>query len=553
MSAVNKERACCNDGGICKYGELIVLGSSSLDDEPLWKVKRRRAKLELFKRASSNGIKKGCSSSVNVSPLRNEAIMNPSKHVVSYSFPGHTVIVEYIPDNTKDMFQVIILLNIFQTVKESRILVAELHTYVASSVEVQQHEFFLTRNEAAFFKIGRSTEPQIDFTVVDSWLGAGDKIVVSPRDSNFYVDSLLQANFDHKGHVVSEVPISSTISRYACRILIDRKEPHRAFLYAAGFDASSNICLGEKAIKWTKENGEMDALTTNGVWILHPNQKPSEKIVNNDEAVNLFNWREVSLDGDIYEVRQLRSSSKRGKFLTSETNELRDGTLIDLCGATLLWRTSQGLAKSPSFSELDSRIKIGDKEHKAVPLMDYNRTAQRGLVSLKNTGVSELLLLFLMWVKILRLNELNAGKPQCPVNLNTLIVSRKKFLGKKESSRQPYVYIACGHVQGKHDWGIQKNENSCTTYKCPVCLEKSTRVIQLVMGMEPAFHLDSGILNYAFNPCGHLASFATVRYWSRISVPYDAYNHSSLCPFCTNLLDKNKPYVRVIFQDHLDD
>lgn len=32
--------------------------------------------------------------------------------------------------------------------------------------------------------------------------------------------------------------------------------------------------------------------------------------------------------------------------------------------------------------------------------MDYNRTAQRGLVSLKNTGVSELLLLFLMWVKV---------------------------------------------------------------------------------------------------------------------------------------------------------
>lgn len=72
-----------------------------------------------------------------------------------------------------------------RTVKESRILVAELHTYVASSVEVQQHEFFLTRNEVAFFKIGRSTEPQIDFTVVDSWLGAGDKIVVSPSSISF--------------------------------------------------------------------------------------------------------------------------------------------------------------------------------------------------------------------------------------------------------------------------------------------------------------------------------------------------------------------------------
>lgn len=30
-----------------------------------------------------------------------------------------------------------------------------------------------------------------------------------------------------------------------------------------------------------------------------------------------------------------------------ETNDLQDGTLIDLCGATLLWRSAEGLAKSP--------------------------------------------------------------------------------------------------------------------------------------------------------------------------------------------------------------
>lgn len=29
------------------------------------------------------------------------------------------------------------------------------------------------------------------------------------------------------------------------------------------------------------------------------------------------------------------------------TNVLQDGTLIDLCGATLLWRSAEGLAKSP--------------------------------------------------------------------------------------------------------------------------------------------------------------------------------------------------------------
>ena len=36
----------------------------------------------------------------------------------------------------------------------------------------------------------------------------------------------------------------STISRYACRILCDRRPPYTARIYAAGFDASSNIVLG---------------------------------------------------------------------------------------------------------------------------------------------------------------------------------------------------------------------------------------------------------------------------------------------------------------------
>lgn len=68
-------------------------------------------------------------------------------------------------------------------------------------------------------------------------------------------------------------PISSTISRYACRILADREEPNKAYVYAAGFDSSRNIFLGEKATKWQKKNGETDGLTTNGVLILHPNRQ----------------------------------------------------------------------------------------------------------------------------------------------------------------------------------------------------------------------------------------------------------------------------------------
>lgn len=38
--------------------------------------------------------------------------------------------------------------------------------------------------------------------------------------------------------------MQSTISRFACRILVDRNEPHKARIFAAGFDSSRNIFLG---------------------------------------------------------------------------------------------------------------------------------------------------------------------------------------------------------------------------------------------------------------------------------------------------------------------
>lgn len=140
-----------------------------------------------------------------------------------------------------------------------------------------------------------------------------------------------------------------------------------------------------------------------------------------------------------------------------------------------------------------------------------------------------------------RLEALNAGRPQCPVSLNTLKVPKKKS-ANSGSSKQPYVcftvlmiilqllfsfadfasilgyfyarnfqvYLNCGHVQGKHDWGLH-NVSNTTAYTCPVCRSDSTKVTQLVMGMESAFHLDSATLDHAFNPCGHVASLATVR------------------------------------------
>ena len=44
------------------------------------------------------------------------------------------------------------------------------------------------------------------------------------------------------------------------------------------------------------------------------------------------------------------------------------------------------------------------------------------------------------------LDELNAGRPQCPVGLHTLIVPKKNSTNIAPEA-QPMVYLKCGHVQ----------------------------------------------------------------------------------------------------------
>lgn len=73
-------------------------------------------------------------------------------------------------------------------------------------------------------------------------------------------------------------------------------------------------------------------------------------------------------------------------------------------------------------------------------------------------------------------DDLNAGRPQCPVGLNTLVIPRKATLTSTE--KQPVVYLNCGHVQGLHEWGHEKDSNSHT---CPMCLK--------VMHFPVALHL----------------------------------------------------------------
>ncbi|CAH1125755.1 unnamed protein product [Ceutorhynchus assimilis] len=364
-------------------------------------------------------------------------------------------------------------------VKRSRHYVVKTPHSSQAILDTNQHSisYTLSRNHAVIveytndedtdmFQIGRSSEAPIDFVVMDKI--PGDKI--------------------------GDVKVSqSTISRFACRILCERNNPKIARIYAAGFDTSRNIFLGEKACKWQENGREIDGQTTNGVLIMHP----KGNFCGGDAKCGV--WYETSVGGGIFTRRESRSAQQRGQVVEDETNMLEDGTLIDLCGATLLWRSAEGLEKTPGKHDLEKVI-----------------------------------------------DEINAGRPQCPVGLNTLVIPRR--VSTNENQQQPYVYLNCGHVQGLHDWGQDRDTGD---RKCPICLELGPAV-KVCMGLEPAFYVDTGLPTFAFNPCGHMATEKTVKYWAKVVVPHGTNGLQAVCPFCASPLYGSPGYIKLIFQDNVD-
>jgi pellino protein len=192
--------------------------------------------------------------------------------------------------------------------------------------------------------------------------------------------------------------------------------------------------MKEKASKWRNENGELDGVTTNGVLIMHPTHGFTGAESKSGE------WMEASVCGAVFKLNESRLSPNISKqqVMGKTSNVLRDGTLIDLCGATLVWRSPEGLARTPSKHYLD-----------------------------------------------LNLERLHRSRPQCPVGLKTLIfpssaspaalqlmqstsnqrVSNLNLMVKKLGDRVPMVYLKCGHVHGHHDWGVKKDNER----ECPLC------------------------------------------------------------------------------------
>lgn len=75
----------------------------------------------------------------------------------------------------------------------------------------------------------------------------------------------------------------------------------------------SLFCLQEKATKW-QEGRDIDGLTTNGILLMHP----QGSFCGGDSEPGV--WREVSVCGGIYSLRESRSAQKKGRAVsTSKT------------------------------------------------------------------------------------------------------------------------------------------------------------------------------------------------------------------------------------------
>lgn len=72
--------------------------------------------------------------------------------------------------------------------------------------------------------------------------------------------------------------------------------------------------MQEKATKWKNPDGHMDGLTTNGVLVMHPVGFPEEP--------KQGAWREISVCGDVYALRETRSGPIRGQLVNTTNTQI---------------------------------------------------------------------------------------------------------------------------------------------------------------------------------------------------------------------------------------
>lgn len=68
-------------------------------------------------------------------------------------------------------------------------------------------------------------------------------------------------------------------------------------------------------------------LKKNNIFIIYIFNLKGDKDV---QSTEMYVWREVSVDGEIYSLRETRSSTKRGELQINETNQLQVGFFLNI-------------------------------------------------------------------------------------------------------------------------------------------------------------------------------------------------------------------------------
>lgn len=381
------------------------------------------------------------------------------------------------------------------------------------------------------------------------------------------------------------------VSRYACRIVVDRLSPYRARVYAGGLDDRGDFCLSENAIHVDPMSNEESMVEEDSDYgSARPTKKAKQQQQRRQQApqdylqaygVRIWRpdsriWMEVGVFGNTYTPRPsptlpgqpLRiapTTGHRGGW--PFTNELIEGSILDICGAYFVFQSAHSMALTPTSISPEETIRSWNGSHSRLhcPVL-YS--------SLKFTYTGPELRARLAFEKSKRdaaqhehqhQHQHGAGggavaipDPRCSpcsssalhldvpltdptdvVNANANANARAGAgasapAGGRGAEGRVMVFPACGHVHGYH----QQLQNQ----PCPMCRQEGPYV-PLAFSFEPSIwqrpchDLREQTLRatngrdrmsfttrappspsslYCFNPCGHAVTLETAQHWAAI-------------------------------------
>jgi len=359
-------------------------------------------------------------------------------------------------------------------------------------------------------------DPSLDMFTIGRVPG-NDLVVPGPlRRQERSRPTLLQIGSNSSHHTF----LTSTVSRFGCRVLCERTAPFRTFLFAGGFNDEGQIvlrnpklvdsyysesdCLGVRLISRSVSSHQqpqqqqpvvapLDALTNSGVRLWHP---------------LLRKWTEVSFLGQVCSMSSDgQTDTKPFTVDLSLSNELVDGSIIEMGGVSILFRKELPPASQYQPEKTITRMN-GAQPYCPVAFSPISfsflpprERAFNQFRNLENEGAS--------YIK---------RRPFSVPATDTSGI---------EKGHRSMVFPACGHVHGFH--------NELRGRPCPLC-RKVGPFVPVAFAFEATI-TGPGKPTHVFNPCGHVSNKETCSRWASIPLPDPGgapmgTRYTPKCPFC---------------------